>query len=241
MAWIFRLFIPVSLLLAAVSCSTYNNPPIIYRSRVLPREGMAKDTFSVIDYGSLKAKSRVFTKGKRLLIMYVSYDQFENTSIPPLPAGMLAALGDFREAMLKSGIFSDVQMVSFSHFKVGSADELKEISRRFGAGYILVITSAYNFYKYSTTWGNFMAWVPIINFIIPFHRVTGDIFLQASMLTVDGGIVFTETKNARLSENTNILYSPEHFERMSMELHHKTYSELAAASLKRCGYKEVGK
>lgn len=222
---LFIFAIMIMFLFSSCSSSKYTLPPNVYRSMISPKSNYA-------DYNGLKNLNRNLLKNKKLLIMAVVYDQFDNVDVPAISQDMLDSMKSLTEKIRESRYFIDVQFTTMSHFKIGTVEELSEVCKHFGAEYVLLVNSAYNFYKYSTTWGNFIAWFPVINFMIPFNRFTGTIFVEGTIMSRDGAILFTETVNNQLSENTNILYSREHFFRMSRELHQNSYNKLYSLLVK---------
>ena len=208
-------FIIIILIINSCSYFNYKNPPVVYKSLLNIKNQSELKNFKNIDR-TIKLKSKV-------LVFYTSYDQFDNPRINAVPEGFTEGLNAFKANLEKSNAFSSIEMLAVSTIKIGTLDELLEVSRRFGADYIIVVNSAYNYYKYSTTWG----YIPIFNFIVPSYRITADLYLEADILNIQGAILFNKNYSETLSENTNILFADKHNLRMSKELNYNAYSGLS--------------
>jgi len=54
---------------------------------------------------------------------------------------MMESMKAFTKKMQDSGLFRDVQFTTMSHFKIGTVAELVELSKHFGADYILLVNT----------------------------------------------------------------------------------------------------
>lgn len=220
------------------SCSytSYKAPSIVYRTPISPKFDPSSKNFNEENYSKLKNLSRELKPNGKLLVFYQNYDLFDYSSTPNVASNIEYGVDVFVKKLEADKIFKQVKKISLSHIKINSINSMIEISRINGADYFILLSSSFNYYKYSNTLGYFLGWMPIVNYFSPIHATYVQLFLQIEFFNIYGAGIFTEAILSESKENISTAHSAEHFARLNQELNHSTF--IKAASTVVIKYKE---
>ena len=212
-----------------VSCSStkYKAPSVVYRSPISPKIDPSLKVFSINDYLSIKNLSTKLKKNAKLIVFYQNYDLFEYSSTPHMAKSIEYGINTFIESLKKSKLFSSVHKFSLSHIQINGISDMIELSRRTKADAFILVSSSYNYYKYSNTLGYFLGWMPIINYFTPIHATYGQIFIQLEFFNKFGKGIFADANITEKKENIGVAFSKDHFQRLGKELNYSAYKKSA--------------
>lgn len=228
----------IFILIFLFSCSytKYKAPSVVYRAPISPKLDPASKNFDADDYALIKNLSREIKPNGKLLVFYQNYDQFDYVSTPNVAESIEYGVDVFIKKLDAEKIFKKINMMSLSHVRVNSISDMIEVSKINGADYFILLSSSYNYYRYSNTLGYFLGWIPVINYFSPIHASYVEFFLQIEFFNVAGAGIFTESMLNERKENISTAYSSDHFARVNKELNHNTFIEAAIIVSKK--YKE---
>lgn len=219
----------ILLIVLFTSCSTtsYIAPSIVYKSPISPKFDPSSKVFSLEDYMFINNLNTKTKKNSKLIVFYQSYDLFEFSSTPYMAQSIEYGLDSFIQILENSKLFRSVQRFSLSHININSISDMVEICRRADADAFVLVSTSYNYYKYSNTLGYFLGWMPIINYFTPIHASYGQIFVQVEFFNNFGRGIFTDLSITEIKENISVAYSKDHFFRLGQELNYRGYKKAA--------------
>jgi hypothetical protein len=204
-----------------VGCATVTIPTQTYRGALTPPPlAAAGQTFH-------DSSPRSFDKAS-VLIVHSGIDQVPNYQMYSFEGDMIEGLQLLRQKLAAHPRVRRLDVVNLPAWDVQSHEDLRRLGALYDAQLVLVVSTAYDFMSYYGTGGEFVGWIPYINFVIPIYRLEGSATAQVTVLDVKSGVLrLADQASASHISRSSGLYMQEHFSAISHEVHRDVFTKIA--------------
>lgn len=220
------LFLILKALLSMGCASRFEIPQQTYSGAISPQ--IATSLLSERNKWSASSKKISKDTKPKVILMYSGLDQFANTRMPRVEAGIIPEFRDIKKNLLATGRISDLEIMSRSYWDHQSIEDLRKTAVIYRAQYMILTEVSYDFRSFYSTFGQFVGWIPYVNFVAPIYKLEGRARIESLILDVKtGALIPLQTHSTVQHQRSSSWFMQEHFLFLSKDIHEKMMNDFS--------------